>query len=459
MYQSKLSVLRVLCSVLIGMAVLAGTEQRAWAQGWPAVYEPTILMTLNLEMDPGDWITIQNDETFDIEVPAMFWSGDEEHLLVNVRRKSGDPMNNDPAFTKVSIKIDVNDLVSGQRWNDLTKLSLENGDDADVVSEGFAWYLHKIASGPEGYGYDHPAGYASWITLIINGVDTGVYVNVEQRDKQFLRNRGLYIQGQTWLYKVSDINQSTLKVGNGSSPTYDILCYSPFQRENRDCPTPDAATLAAELPGLIDMRAMMSMAAVNVFTGNPDAMFTHGKNFYFADFAAGRRRMHFPWDQDSVLTNIEGDIYGTRSSYSEILLSVPEFRAEFSDAMNDLVCGPFKREDLHAFLDSVEPVLTAALDADPNNRLNGPASEHFDSIRNWVSGRLLVVASQIENFQSCNPDCYADCNGDNALNIQDILCYLNLFSSRDPAADCNGDGTINTLDFLCFLNSFEAGCP
>ncbi len=50
---------------------------------------------------------------------------------------------------------------------------------------------------------------------MVNGEYVGVYANVEQRNKQFLRNRGLYsseTKDGTWLYKVSDVDSPTLKV-------------------------------------------------------------------------------------------------------------------------------------------------------------------------------------------------------------------------------------------------------
>ena len=80
---------------------------------------------------------------------------------------------------------------------------LAPGDDQDVVSEGLAWYLHRVGAGPEGYAYD--AALASWVRLIINDVDTGVYLSAEQRDKRFLQNRGIYIAGDTWLYKAATL--------------------------------------------------------------------------------------------------------------------------------------------------------------------------------------------------------------------------------------------------------------
>ena len=53
-------------------------------------------------------------------------------------------------------------------------------------------------------------------------------------------------------------------------------------------------------------------------------------------------------------------------------------------------------------------------------------------------------------------DGYANCNGDGAVNTQDFLCYLGLWSSGNIAADCNGDNTVNTQDFLCYLGLWSA---
>lgn len=60
---------------------------------------------------------------------------------------------------------------------------------------------------------------------------------------------------------------------------------------------------------------------------------------------------------------------------------------------------------------------------------------------------------------TCTEDCYADCDANGTLNSLDVLCYLNLFSSGDPAADCDANGALNSLDLLCYLNAFNEGCP
>ncbi|MCC6661435.1 MAG: hypothetical protein IT437_11175 [Phycisphaerales bacterium] len=55
--------------------------------------------------------------------------------------------------------------------------------------------------------------------------------------------------------------------------------------------------------------------------------------------------------------------------------------------------------------------------------------------------------------------CYADCNGDGALNLSDFGCFTTKFALGDPYADCNGDGVRNLADFGCFTTKFALGCP
>ena len=122
----------------------------------------------------------------------------------------------------------------------------------------------------------------------VNGDDQGIYVNVEQPNKQFLKNRGLYTADQTWLYKQSGAVPE-LQVGVPDSPTFNTLNYSPFVAGPNPPPPPDDATLAAELSTLIDMEGMLTLGAVNAFTSNPDELFSKGKNFFYADFLGGKR--------------------------------------------------------------------------------------------------------------------------------------------------------------------------
>ncbi len=363
--------------------------------GWPEVFDPERVLHLELSMTPGDWATVQGDTSFSIEVPAWFGLAGEAPILVSVRRKSCDALTGAPGFDKVSLKIDINEYVAGQTWHDLKKLSLENGDDEDVVTEGLAWGLHRMASGPEGYGYE--AGLANWATVTINGVYTGVYVNAEQRDKRFLENRGLWVDNLTWFYKLGDIYSDTLAVGSGESPTHALLCYDPFQRPSGGCATPPPPGFESEVRANIDLQGMLTLAAVNALVSHPDSLFSKGKNIHFADSALGWKRRYFPWDLDSVMNQLQWDIYNPGKHYADHLFGTPAIRAEYRQLFTDLLDGPLAEPVIHGFLDRIEPRLTPWLAADPNNQIGGAAAipGHFQSRKDWLGQRIPIVRAQI----------------------------------------------------------------
>jgi len=426
------------------------------AQDWADVFDPNQMLALNLEMEQSDWETIQHDETLSIEVPAMFWIDGEKPILIAVRRKSADPINEGTSFDKVSLKIDINELVSGQMWHGLRKLSIENGDDEDVVAEGMAWHLHRLASGSEGYGYT--PGLAAWVTLHINGINTGVYLNVEQPDKRYLQNRKTYIADQTWLYKVSDPNQPDRKVGGPQdSPTYDELCFLPFVD---NCSAPDPTVLAKLLPKWVDMQGLLTLGALCQFGSGGDAIFTAGKNFYFADFTFGLTRRYYPWDLDSHIPGggMNYDIYAGNAEYAS-LLSIPEFRTHYSQILNDLICGPMSEEVFLAFIDSAETLISTALEADVNNQLEETVAERFDFLRSWFSQRYASVISQIEGYEPCasNP---SDINEDGIVNVTDLLILIGAWGPcdepclQDCLGDINNDCVVDVADILIMLGDW-----
>ena len=57
------------------------------------------------------------------------------------------------------------------------------------------------------------------------------------------------------------------------------------------------------------------------------------------------------------------------------------------------------------------------------------------------------------------PACYADCNGDEVLNLADMGCFQTRFALGLSASDCNRDGVLNLSDFGCFQTKYTLGCP
>ncbi len=54
--------------------------------------------------------------------------------------------------------------------------------------------------------------------------------------------------------------------------------------------------------------------------------------------------------------------------------------------------------------------------------------------------------------------CYADCDEDGVLSIDDFICFQTFFALGDLYADCDEDGALSIDDFICFQTFFAIGC-
>jgi hypothetical protein len=391
---------------VVGLLAICLLSQRVSANGWPKVFDPLEVVTLNFELDPQIWEDIKRDQNFydpilNIRVPVLMWADGEEPITVQMRRKSDAALPSESDPQKVSLKIDINEFVSGQRWRDLTKLSLENGNGGNgPVREGLSMNLHRLASEHGFYRWD--AGYASWVRVVVNGEYIGLYASPEQRNKQFLRNRGLYKPGSVWIYEVNGGTALDTTIATTHSPTYDHLCYLPFRNA---CIQPD---LEAVLPKWIDMDGMLTMAAIEAFTGNSDGLFSkNGKNSFAVDFLPSSQfpRWYLPWDLDNGMTSTTFNIFtggpGPQSNrpYQTHILGHPWFGLQYRHIMNDLLDGPLSPGVLNAFISELETVLAPHLAEDANNMMGGAnataVANHFQSIRDWVVARSTNVRGQV----------------------------------------------------------------
>ena len=409
--------------IVVGAALIAGCENSlqpsssltppvardivATSTGsWPGVFDPFTVLSLHIQMDDSDWDTIRRDATNTIEVPAQFHAEGEAPIPVTVRRKSSRALPSESNPIKIGMKVKT---VSGT-WHGVSTLSLENGADAGPVAEGMAWNLHELASVDGFYGADHHPALASWVRVYINGAYIGVYVNAEQRNKQFLRNRFGTTAGK-WLYEIDEANIWELESGDPHSPTWNALCFAPFnqtiysgKKATGGCRTPSDEQLEVLLNQYIDMQSMLTQGAIDAFIDNNDALFNHSKNYSFVDFADGAKRRYYPWDLDAVFRSTTAGIYGSVSSRDKLtqhpfeltILNHPAFRQQYNAILLALIdpSGPLAEAKLHAYLDAAEALVQPALDADPY--LVGEfRSGEFARLKSWISTRIPNVRAQV----------------------------------------------------------------
>ncbi len=406
---------------------LCASVQAQTVPDWPDLYDPFSLYSLHVEtVNASDFEIIRADTTYDIEVPAWFWAENEEPILVSIRRKSASALPNelDPN-KKVSYKIDINEyhddpddvdicvdvpgITEGcvSKWKGIKKLSLENGDDQDVAQEGDARYLHRLARES---GLNYETGLASWVKLYINGQYQGVYVNVEQPDKQLLKNRGMWEPiGDTWLTKMSDQYEPEPKEGPEDesgipSPTSEALCFAPFVDHGK-CATP--SDFKDQLNQRINMEGMLTFGAVTALHYSPDDLFAKGKNFYYVDQADGLnpgwKRQYLQWDLDSAFGSMDPNrsMYrtgrGKLNQYEKALVDdeTDPFRDEYNEIIRFLIEGDFPvfdPEQLALDMQAFETLLSDALAEDPNSK---GAAGSFATMAEYFPLRIASMKDQL----------------------------------------------------------------
>ncbi len=392
---------------------------------WADVFNPAQVLELNFRMSRADWDLIRKDASNTIEVPAWFGAAGESPMLVSVRRKSSRALPSEDDPWKIGMKVGISKLVDGQRWHGLNKLSLENGSDIGPVAEGLAWNMHELASVDGYYGAGVHAGLAAWVKVSVTLEEEnmepqtyplGVYINVEQRDKQFLKNRDWFTSGSTWLYEVDNIMEYLLEVGDVPSPAYAALNFLPFRlvttkvgKKVTTVATPADPELKNILDYRISMQAMLTQGAIDAFTTNGDALFTHGKNFKFVDYATGANRLYLPWDLDAAFGNTTVGIYGTiglknkvtQTDYQRIILNHPYYREQYNYILQGLLQGPLAPARVGSLLDSWKAVVQPALDEDPYETML--THKGFDELKAWNYTRATNVLNQVSKNNSPAP--------------------------------------------------------
>ena len=360
--------------------------------GCDGVFNPGQVLDYHITIGEGDWNAILSDTGPEFTYhEAQFGCGNETPITVGIRKKRSG------GTQKVGLKIDINELVDGQRYKGLRKLSFENGvsegetsDDAEIktyITEYLAWRLMNRAC--------VMSSRTSFANVYLNGERLGVYINVEQVDKRFLKTRVGDNDG--WLYKKSGSIGDGLKTHETdglADPYADYFCFF----ENKGCDLQGAETLLAELPNRLLIEQFLRMGAVNALMGNADSPLLKDNNYYYYDWGTGlapHQRVYFPWDLDTVMNRdfdvFSGKVPGGTTMYTDVLFF--NWEGDYRAMMQELATNTNSLDVIQAELENAVTVAAEVLEADP--RLGGTAQEAADSLYSWWDARLTQVLSQL----------------------------------------------------------------
>ncbi len=155
------------------------------------LYDPSVLRTLFLDFENDDWETEMADfKNTDVDVPAKLTVDGKIYPNVGVRFRGMSSYMMVPAGYKRSLNVSLDLVDAKQRLYGYKTLNLLNcaGDPSLMSTVLYSHIARQYI----------PAPKANFVKLVINGESWGVYVNVQQFNKEFLDENYESSTGARW---------------------------------------------------------------------------------------------------------------------------------------------------------------------------------------------------------------------------------------------------------------------
>jgi len=208
---------------------------------------------------------------------------------------------------KKSFKISFNEYAAGREYQGVRKLNLLGShNDPTMIREKLFYEVWENAGMPVRRG--------SFTQLYINGEYRGLYLNMEEMDKQSLTrafddNDGnlykcTYPADLAFLGNYTSIYKTILN--NPETRAYDLVTneteddYSRFVELLRLLYQPVDANFAANIDAMLNVQSVLKSFAIDVATGNWDDYFYNKNNYYLYDNPVTGRFEFVTYDTDNT---------------------------------------------------------------------------------------------------------------------------------------------------------------
>ena len=383
------------------------------------------IVDVDLAVADADWATLMADPRVDVWVPAALTYDGVTLSQVAVRLKGNSSRNRVAQLgsERFSFKIDLDEYVAGQKLFGVDKLNLNNGfKDPTFLRERLGLDLYR--------GFGVPAPRSTFARLTKNGELFGLYIVVEQVDRDFLRDHFPDDAGN--LYK-PEIPTGDL-VWRGAS----IDAYPGLElKTNEAAPDHSAilhlldvlnhaadADLEAALGAVLDVDGVLRWLAVTTALVNLDSYAGMGHNYYLYEDRTTGRFAIAAWDVNEAFGNFRCGMLSPSAllamSYAQPIcgdpaqrplimriLAVPAWKAAYEGHLADLLAGAAAPAAAAARVDALATLIRADVAADPTKFYTTADFEtglHTDIVRgpetifgltSFVERRAAALAGQL----------------------------------------------------------------
>ncbi|TWT31799.1 CotH kinase family protein [Blastopirellula retiformator] len=271
-------------------------------------YDPYVLRTIFLEFENDDWEQeLEDFHDTDVEAVATLTVDGKSYQNVGIRFRGASSYFMVPAGYKRSLNVSLDLADEDQRLHGYKTLNLLNGaSDASFMSTVLYSQIAREFI---------PAPKANHVRVVINGESWGVYTNVQQFDKDFLKENYPSSKGTRWKvsgspngdgglrYLGEDVDQYKSRYDMKSSDG--AKAWAALIRLCRTLNETPAEQLEAELAPMLDIDETLKFLALDVALVNSDGYWTRASDYYI--FLDKEKQFHvIPHDMNEAFQGGRG---------------------------------------------------------------------------------------------------------------------------------------------------------
>jgi spore coat protein CotH len=271
-------------------------------------YDTNVLRTLFLQFENADWEKELSDfYNTDVDVPAVLTVDGRAYRDVGVRFRGMSSYAFIPEGSKRSLNLSIDFADNDQRVQGYRTLNLLNANSDPTFVRGVL-YSHIARQYV-------PAAKVNYARVVINGESWGVYLNAEQFNSDFVRDRFKDKGGARWKVPGSPIGRGGMAYLGESIDAYRGI-YDIKSRDDQQSwrrliemfrvlnQTPPER-LEAELAPLLDIDGALKFLALDVALVNTDGYWTRASDYNI--YLDGQGRVHvLPHDMNEGLEDEGG---------------------------------------------------------------------------------------------------------------------------------------------------------
>lgn len=293
---------------------------------------------------------------------------------------------------KPSLKVKFDKYVDGVKFEGYKRLTLNNCIfDKSLIRQCLAFGVFEAAG--------IPTPKCNFAHVRVNGKDLGIYANVENVKKKFLRRYFDDDEGDFFEGTESDFRNGGGWVGRFSRQTNDkVAGYGRIPDIVNALEATDG-DLIEMLNPLIELNQFLTFWATEVLVGHVDGYAGSSANFYIYDDPKTAKFQFIPWDLDYTFSTEYDNYMEARSVWANAqlvkrLYLLPEIRAQYFARLNYLLDSVWSEDHLNASIDGMEAVLGNHLTPDNRSEIL-KIREYINTLRSKVtaeitSGRLIT---------------------------------------------------------------------